>query len=296
MVLPNSSVTILYRQRGNCCSCIFIMFIHKPDKSLVLVLLTVLGLFFGSTNSYTAISQQPEQTLRQTISTLHKARNNLVLQHEKVRQNGLINESGHNNFLLFISYLDRRIYYYCRELYLNFGTQALSGMRCPPETLNDAPLNQYSTVPTITGPTHEEKLSQLNSNFEKSLQQFDDMLIMEQEKISQTIPKKRENSRSEKSGYPPSDGSDQNNDYSSSNQASRQEKQNEPTPGSPEQSNYKTKKTGSQVIKTATNKNLSDNDDDIVAKQLKEAAEQEADPEIQAKLWEEYRKYKEGTR
>jgi hypothetical protein len=37
---------------------------------------------------------------------------------------------------------------------------------------------------------------------------------------------------------------------------------------------------------------LGDADDDLIARQLREAAEAEVDPEIQAKLWEEYRKYK----
>jgi hypothetical protein len=37
-------------------------------------------------------------------------------------------------------------------------------------------------------------------------------------------------------------------------------------------------------------------DDDIVARQLREAAESEQDPELREKLWEEYRKYKNRTR
>lgn len=36
-------------------------------------------------------------------------------------------------------------------------------------------------------------------------------------------------------------------------------------------------------------------DDDVVARQLREAAEKEPDPVLKEKLWEEYRKYKEGT-
>jgi len=36
--------------------------------------------------------------------------------------------------------------------------------------------------------------------------------------------------------------------------------------------------------------------DDIVARQLREAAEKETDPELKKKLWEEYRKYREGLR
>ena len=35
-------------------------------------------------------------------------------------------------------------------------------------------------------------------------------------------------------------------------------------------------------------------DDDVVARQLREAAESEQDPELRARLWEEYRKYKLG--
>ena len=37
-------------------------------------------------------------------------------------------------------------------------------------------------------------------------------------------------------------------------------------------------------------------DDEIVARQLREAAEKETDPELKAKLWEEYRRYKLGTK
>jgi hypothetical protein len=37
-------------------------------------------------------------------------------------------------------------------------------------------------------------------------------------------------------------------------------------------------------------------DDDVVARQLREAAEQETDPELRGKLWEEYRRYKQGIR
>jgi hypothetical protein len=36
-------------------------------------------------------------------------------------------------------------------------------------------------------------------------------------------------------------------------------------------------------------------DDDIVARQLREAAMKETDPELRQRLWEEYRKYKQST-
>jgi hypothetical protein len=37
-------------------------------------------------------------------------------------------------------------------------------------------------------------------------------------------------------------------------------------------------------------------DDDVVARQLREAAEKETDPELKEKLWEEYRKFKQASR
>ncbi len=37
-------------------------------------------------------------------------------------------------------------------------------------------------------------------------------------------------------------------------------------------------------------------DDDVVARQLREAAETETDPLLKKQLWEEYKKYKKSTR
>lgn len=37
-------------------------------------------------------------------------------------------------------------------------------------------------------------------------------------------------------------------------------------------------------------------DDDIVARQLREAAMQEEDPALRERLWDEYRTYKSGTK
>ncbi len=39
---------------------------------------------------------------------------------------------------------------------------------------------------------------------------------------------------------------------------------------------------------------MADQDDDIVARQLREAAEKETDPALKEKLWKEYYDYKKG--
>ncbi|MEJ2115626.1 MAG: hypothetical protein P8X88_06170, partial [Gammaproteobacteria bacterium] len=55
-------------------------------------------------------------------------------------------------------------------------------------------------------------------------------------------------------------------------------------------SNYGNSGQGSKG--TAPKNIPSGNDDDVVARQLREAAEKEQDPELREKLWDEYRKYK----
>ncbi len=46
----------------------------------------------------------------------------------------------------------------------------------------------------------------------------------------------------------------------------------------------------------AASRTYNPDDDDIVARQLREAAEQETDPELKKKLWKEYEAYKKNTR
>ena len=55
--------------------------------------------------------------------------------------------------------------------------------------------------------------------------------------------------------------------------------------------------SGRQTTVSSQPKDMPDgSDDDVVARQLREAAERETDPVLKKKLWEEYRKYKQGTR
>jgi len=54
--------------------------------------------------------------------------------------------------------------------------------------------------------------------------------------------------------------------------------------------------SGDKPAKNAPPPDIADGkDDDIVARQLREAAENEQDPELRDKLWEEYRNYKNST-
>lgn len=50
------------------------------------------------------------------------------------------------------------------------------------------------------------------------------------------------------------------------------------------------------LARRQTPEGLDADGDDVVARQLREAAETEADPELKERLWQEYRRYKEGIR
>lgn len=64
-------------------------------------------------------------------------------------------------------------------------------------------------------------------------------------------------------------------------------------PGGPAASAASAAASGGQLSGATVPEDIPDaRDDDIVARQLREAAQMEKDPELRAKLWDEYRKYK----
>ena len=130
------------------------------------------------------------------------------------------------------------------------------------------------------------------------------MLLTEQQKVASHAPKQRETGSGtgtdqydgvNASGSQGQDGeSGTGNDASSGQSGASADRSGSLNQSATTAGNGST--TKSQTPPTSGNKDLSQTDDDIIAKQLKEAAEQETDPEVKAKLWEEYRKYKEGIR
>lgn len=252
------------------------------------------------------------EDLRATITTLTKARNSIVLKHHKTGMPAVQQTTEQQDLLVFISYLDGRIYYYCEQLLVIGGTDALNETVCPVNQDGTLETTQYATIPGTPSKTTEEKLTELDSSFSDSLGTFDDMLLTEQQKVASHKPRQREagsgTGTDQYDGVNASGSQGQGGESGTANNTgSGQSGSSADSSGSPNQSattagNGSNSGTGfgstkqSQTPPTSGNKDLSQTDDDIIAKQLKEAAEQETDPEVKAKLWEEYRKYKEGIR
>ena len=218
----------------------------------------------------------------------------------------------------FADFLQYRISLYCRELLEKEGPGAIDQLPCPDETI-------LITRPgKSTSQTSTEAVSQLDASLLEALGDFDEMLLKEEEHIN---VKKGQTSggaaggvgssaggtgmtgTANGTGQPshgnigsngsPSQGSDtqqttaalgEETKTGSKDSASQPGGKGEKsTSGQAAGSGGETAgaKTGTQEIPT-----LDTSDDDIVARQLREAAENETNPELKRKLWEEYRRYK----
>ena len=255
--------------------------------------------------AFSADSASMQAALKQTILSLDKARNTVI--DEQVAAAGDQGpDYSREDALLFIAYLQGRINYYCYTLYVNNGPQSLEGLPCSTggQGVPDDP--GLEKVPEFSGQTSEEKVASLDQEFSTTLGEFDDMLLEEQERVSAHIPRQRESAQGNQYGQ---SSSAENSGATAGGGA-------EPSQGSPgdrgaesdpgetgdgvEQSGSaegagQGRTKSSRVPPTEGSRDMSE-DDDVVARQLREAAEQETDPEVKEKLWEEYRKYKEGIK
>ena len=126
--------------------------------------------------------------------------------------------------------------------------------------------------------TDEEKVMNLEEKLDDSLSEFDEMLLRKNQDLTQ------KNSQGGVVGQNDSGGNGQRLRETVSND----DNGTKDSPVSPI--------TGSGHKSGGTMEQSTEFDnDDVVARQIREAAESETDPELKEKLWAEYRKYKAGS-
>ncbi len=141
----------------------------------------------------TAAGAMLKEELRSTITTLVKARNSIVLRHHKSAAENAQQSTEQQDLLVFVSYLDGRIYYYCQQLFDSGGIKALTETGCPTTQNGELETTRHSTIPSTSSQTSDEKLTALDSSFGESLGTFDEMLLEEQQKVASHAPRQREN-------------------------------------------------------------------------------------------------------
>ena len=158
--------------------------------------------------------------------------------------------------------------------------------------------------------TQQEKILMLDEELEKSMAEFDKMFAV---KIREIEAEKDKLTSEMSNGKQSSSALAKDTSYSDSQPKSASNSNEDNEGGSGEQSasgknygkimgknnNYIVQSTSSQSSLPSEGKNISipedipsGESDDIIARQIREAAINEKNPKLKEKLWEEYRKYK----
>ncbi len=149
---------------------------------------------------------------------------------------------------------------------------------------------QVKQTDSGSSPGVDAELSRLEASLNEALGEFDGQLLSEQERLAARIPRQREGGQAGSGGYGAQGPPDPTGGYGIP--------EGEKGDGRAGSGGYEQPGSiaagGGKPAPTAGSSTI-DSDDDIVARQLREAAEKETDPALQEKLWQEYRKYKQGS-
>jgi hypothetical protein len=211
--------------------------------------------------------------------------------HEQ-RQRGSLSATEAGDYAAYIARLHRLVAEDCVAL-------AEAGLPMPPD------LGCPSQPPSLLAPaaidqareqTVDEQIAVLDAELSAGLGEFDEMLLREQERVRAAAPMTDAADGGGGNGV----GGDGDAGTAAGREGEDGESGVEAHAGSDGSFNRGDGAgTGAkrQVGGQGAPPNIPDgSDDDVVARQLREAAEKETDPELKEKLWEEYRKYKAGTR
>jgi len=166
----------------------------------------------------------------------------------------------------------------------------------------DIPCGEFKTALTSSvgidiqhETTDGEKTAAMVGQFNDSLGDFDEKLLREQDRVKARKPL---SNPANSTGGGAAGGSDGESGGESAQDSADGEAEHE-GPQSDQQGSDQTttgvRGTSSSGKQSTAPPDIPDgSDDDVIARQLREAAEKETDPELKKKLWEEYRRYKKG--
>ena len=204
------------------------------------------------------------------------------------RERGALNGAEAADYATYVARLHRQVAQDCVAL-ADIGIPVPSELDCP---AFPSVLIEPAAIDQVEEKTSGEATAELEAELFSGMGEFDEMLLREQERIKAATPHADagDGGGAGGQGGAGGDGGQDGEDGDAGLQGAD---------GAGSTASYgEGAGPGSQQHKTGTRQppNIPDgSDDDVVARQLREAAEKETDPELKKKLWEEYRKYKAGT-
>lgn len=213
------------------------------------------------------------------------------------RERGVLNGSEVIDYAAYVARLHRQVAEDCVEL-------AASGIPAPPEiscATDTSVLIAPVPVDQSAERTSAEKTADLEAELFRGMGEFDEMLLREQERIKAATPHAAGGGGGgggAGSGGAGGESGTDGSEGSEGSEGSGGDGEGQVVEGSGGSPTYgagsgpgSSQRQGNNGAPPGT---PDGNDDDVVARQLREAAEKETDPVLKKKLWEEYRKYKEG--
>jgi hypothetical protein len=269
------------------------------------------AIFIGLCGSTAQAETELLQQVRANYATLSRA----TADFENARASGTLPASEATDFVDWINYLITQVLNDCRALALESNEPMPEDLPCR-EFMVSRPSS--AGIDIATEQTKEEHTAVLVDQLHNALGKFDEELLQEQKKIKAQAPRS-DAQVSTSSGEGDGEGSEEyagagaqteagqkesegaaaeDYDADSGAQVAEEGGQREGGDGQRQTAGSTTGSIGKQGqnLPSGTPEDIPDgSDDDVVARQIREAAEKETDPELKKKLWQEYKRYKAGT-
>jgi len=220
---------------------------------------------------------------------------------ERRESGGLIGEEA-TDYAAWVAGLQRRVFEDCAAV-VRSGVPFPDDLPCP---VIVPPMTQSADDEPQFEQTQEERIAALDAELLEGLGEYDEKLLQEQERVEAATPNNNEAGGGGGDGDGDGDGGSGGSSDGGSDGQNTAAEEGEKADGSESAALGGQQQTGirssgggpgnMEGIPGQPEDIPDGSDDDIVARQLREAAQKETDPELKKKLWEEYRKYKQGTR
>jgi chorismate mutase len=250
---------------------------------------------------FASTSPADQQALVEQLRTDYTAMVSAEHEYRIQRERGALNAREADEYAAYVARLYRRVAEDCRSVQ-QAGIRLPRDVVCP--ALVAMPMPMPAGIDPSTEQTRGEKTGVLDAELMAGLGEFDEMLLREQERVKASAPRTDAGAGGGGGGVSGGDG-EGDGDGDSGNagegrQAGGGETGAQAAGGGAAGGGRGAAPPGSWNQPGGSGGQPQDipdgSDDDVVARQLREAAEKETDPELKEKLWEEYRKYKQGTR
>ncbi|MGB5453900.1 MAG: hypothetical protein WBM59_02295 [Sedimenticolaceae bacterium] len=213
----------------------------------------------------------------------------------RLQQRGSLDASEASDYAAYVAQLHRLVAEGCAAV-MEAGLSPPPQLGCPerpPVFLAPAAIDQ------VREQTIDEQIAVLDAELLGGLGDFDEMLLREQERVRAETPASDAADAAQGEGASAGGGAAQAGSAGDTGQSDSGAGAQKPDGGEASATRGQGMGPGASGRggRQGAPPGIPDgSDDDVVARQLREAAEKETSPALKEKLWEEYRKYKEGTR